>query len=189
MDQLMTFKLADDYVDVAARIAAFREKHPDGSLQQVSLDFREVAGAWWVVYTAAAYRSPDDDRPGHGTAWEPVPGRTPYTKDSELQNAETAAWGRAIVAALAADTRKGVASADEVRSRQDRDVETPQVPDAPPVGKAVARLAIVNSLESLANFAALADGYWHSGAWSEDDRDEFNRAAESARTRLEQVPA
>ncbi len=182
----MTFKLADDYVDVAARIAAFREKHPDGSLQQVSLDFREVAGSWWCIYTAAAYRSPDDDRPGHGTAWEPVPGRTPYTKDSELQNAETAAWGRAIVAVLAADTRKGVASADEVRARQDRDVETPQAPSAPPVGKAVARLAVVNSLESLENFANLAVDYLNSGAWSLDDYATFAAAREFARERLEQ---
>ncbi|SDT83845.1 hypothetical protein [Gordonia westfalica] len=35
-----------------------------------------------------------------------------------MQNAETAAWGRAIVAALAADTKKGVASSEEVRNRQ-----------------------------------------------------------------------
>lgn len=107
----------DDYIDVAARIAEFREKYPDGSLQQLSLDFREVNGGWWVIYTAAAYRSPEDPRPGHGTAWEPVPGKTAFTRDSELQNAETAAWGRAIVAALAADTRRGIASAQEVQAR------------------------------------------------------------------------
>jgi hypothetical protein len=35
-----------------------------------------------------------------------------------LQNAETAAWGRAIVAALAADTRAGIASQQEVRNRR-----------------------------------------------------------------------
>ena len=50
-------------------------------------------------------------------AWEPFPGRTPYTFNSELMNAETSAQGRAIVAALAADTRKGVASQEEVRNR------------------------------------------------------------------------
>jgi hypothetical protein len=33
-----------------------------------------------------------------------------------VQNAETAAWGRAIVAALAADTKRGIASAEEVRN-------------------------------------------------------------------------
>ena len=114
----MNFKLDMDYIDVAARIVEFRTKHPDGSLQQVTLDFKEVAGKWWVIYTAAAYRAPDDERPGIGTAWEPVPGKTNFTRDSELQNAETAAWGRAIVAALAADTKRGIASAQEVRNRR-----------------------------------------------------------------------
>ena len=114
----MAKQFALDYIDVAERIVEFRTKHPEGSLQQVTLDFREVAGGWWVVYTAAAYRTPEDPRPGIGTAWEPVPGKTNFTRDSELQNAETAAWGRAIVAALAADTKRGIASAEEVRNRQ-----------------------------------------------------------------------
>ena len=98
---------------VADRIREFRTKFPDGSLQQVDLKFIDFAGKSWVVYTAAAYRSPDDERPGIGTAWEPVPGLTPYTKNSEVMVAETSAWGRAMVAALAVDAQK-VASADEV---------------------------------------------------------------------------
>lgn len=124
----MSFQLDLDYIDVAARIVEFRTKHPNGSLQQVTLDFKEVAGKWWVIYTAAAYRAPDDERPGIGTAWEPVPGKTNFTRDSELQNAETAAWGRAIVAALAADTKRGIASAQEVRNRRaDQDAPEPEV--------------------------------------------------------------
>ena len=118
----------DDYIDVAERISEFRTKHPEGSLQQVAIDFREVNGSWWVIFTAAAYRGPDDPRPGHGTAWEPVPGKTPYTRDSEVQNAETAAWGRAIVAVLAADTKRGIASAQEVRSRDYSDNPQPAQP-------------------------------------------------------------
>jgi hypothetical protein len=110
-----------DYIDVAARIVEFRTKHPEGSLQQVALDFKQLGDTWWVIYTAAAYRTPDDARPGHGTAWEPVPGRTNFTRDSEVQNAETAAWGRAIVAAMAADTKRGVASAEEVRNSKERE--------------------------------------------------------------------
>ena len=35
-----------------------------------------------------------------------------------MQNAETSAWGRAIVAALAADTTVGIATQDEIRNRQ-----------------------------------------------------------------------
>lgn len=108
-----------DYIDVAARIVEFREKFPTGSLVQQDLQFlSDFAGKDWVVYTAAAYRTPDDEQPGIGTAWEPVPGPTSFTRDSEVQNAETAAWGRAMVAALAVDTKKGVASAEEVRNRQ-----------------------------------------------------------------------
>lgn len=123
----------DGYVDVATRIVEFREKYPEGSLSQVNYELLEVpiytkdketgqvsqsAVRVYLAYTAAAYRTPDDARPGIGTAWEPIPGPTQFTRDSEMQNAETAAWGRAIVAALAADTKKGVASRDEVASRR-----------------------------------------------------------------------
>jgi len=149
----MSFQLDLDYIDVAARIVEFRTKHPEGSLQQVTLEFKEVAGKWWVIYTAAAYRAPDDARPGIGTAWEPVPGKTSFTRDSELQNAETAAWGRAIVAALAADTKRGIASAQEVRNRR-ADEEAPQgvpeeVPVAPPADPLVeARITVKAAWEA-----------------------------------------
>jgi hypothetical protein len=122
----MSFDIGD-YNDVPSRIAEFRTKYPDGSLQPADpgqpYKVEEIGGKTFIVYSAAAYRTPDDQRPGIGMAWEQFPGRTPYTRDSELQNAETSAWGRAIVAALAADTRKGIASAEDVRNRQaDREV-------------------------------------------------------------------
>ncbi len=117
-----------DYVDVPQRIAEFRGKYPNGSLQPADLaspyKVERIGDKTFVVVVAAAYRTPDDPRPGIGMAYEQFPGRTPYTKDSELQNAETSAWGRAIVACLAADTKRSVASAEEVRNRQaDRDWE------------------------------------------------------------------
>jgi hypothetical protein len=115
---------AADYVDVAERIRQFRTKYPDGSLAPADLarpySIETIGGSTFVVFTAAAYRRPDDTCPGIGTAWEPVPGATNFTRNSELQNAETSAWGRAIVAALAADT-KHVASADELENRQAED--------------------------------------------------------------------
>jgi hypothetical protein len=111
----------DDYVDVAERIRIFRDRYPDGSLQPYdpANPFRvvEIGGAVFIQYTASAYRHPEDTMPGIAISWEPFPGTTPYTKGSELMNAETAAWGRAIVAALAADTKK-IASLDEVRARR-----------------------------------------------------------------------
>lgn len=114
----MAYQPPKDYIDVAERIREFRDKYPEGSLQRVDWGVTEhPGGAVFVYYTAAAYRTPDDQRPGIGTAWEPFPGRTPYTKDSELMNAETSAWGRAIIAAGAADAKR-VASANEVANRQ-----------------------------------------------------------------------
>jgi len=120
-----------DYIDVATRIVEFREKFPTGSLQQVKYEFVQVAGKDWIVYTAAAFRTPDDLRPGVGTAWEPIPGPTNFTRDSEVQNAETGAWGRAIVAVLAADTRKGIASSEEVRNRQEKTTDKPALATVP----------------------------------------------------------
>lgn len=123
---MASYKGPLDYIDVATRIVEFREKYPTGSLQQVKVEFVNVNNKDWVIYTAAAYRTPDDIRPGMGTAWEPVPGPTSFTRDSEVQNAETAAWGRAMVAALAVDTKKGIASSEEVRNRQTKSSDAPQ---------------------------------------------------------------
>lgn len=115
------FELDPSYKDVPARIADFKTKHPEGCLRPVNPDepykIEALDGRFFIVYTAAAYRSPEDPLPGIGIAWELFPGKTPYTKDSELQNAETSAWGRAIVAALASES-KSVASAEDVRNRQ-----------------------------------------------------------------------
>ena len=113
----MTVDLAG-YVDVATRITQLRDKHPEASLQPLNpeqpYEIVTLGDQLGIIYVAACYRFPGDPRPGIGSAWEPVPGRTPYTRGSELMVAETSAWGRAIVAALAADTRSGIASADEV---------------------------------------------------------------------------
>lgn len=106
---------AQDYVDVAERKRLFFEKYPEGSLRG-NYELLTVGDDWFIAYRAECFRHPVDDAPGIGTAWEPVPGKTNFTKGSELQNAETSAWGRAIVAIGAADS-KHIASADEVRNR------------------------------------------------------------------------
>lgn len=112
---------ADDYIDVPTRIAEFRDKYPTGSLQpaDMAVPYRieTIGDQIYITVVAAAYRSPEDKLPGVGMAYEVFPGKTNFTRGSELQNAETSAWGRAIVAALAADTKRGIASAEEVRNR------------------------------------------------------------------------
>jgi hypothetical protein len=106
----------DDYIDVAERLVDFHERYPEGSLQTINWSVDTVDSKLFIVYRAAAYRSPDDPRPGHGVAWEPFPGQTSFTKNSELMNAETAAWGRAILA-CGLPAKRGLASRQEVQNR------------------------------------------------------------------------
>jgi hypothetical protein len=152
----MGFKLDESYNTVAERIAEFRAKHPEGSLQPADLSkpfsIEMVNGNQCFVVTAAAYRSPDDQRPGIGMAYEPVPGATQFTRGSELQNAETAAWGRAIVAALAADTNKGIASRDEIQARQP---EPQQRPPAQPTPQQLADKALTDAGTDLEKLQAV----------------------------------
>ena len=116
------------YITVPERITRFRELHPRGCLRPVDplnpFKTVELGSRVFITYAAAAYRDETDALPGIGVAWEPFPGKTPYTRDSELMNAETSAWGRAIVAVLAADTNSGIATADEIRNRHADDPAT-----------------------------------------------------------------
>ena len=105
---------AEDYIDVAERIRLFIEKYPEGSLQAEIVAMTETR----VVMKAYAYRTADDQTPGVGFAWEEVPGKTPYTRGSELMNCETSAWGRAI-AALGIGTKK-IATKDEIAAAKAR---------------------------------------------------------------------
>jgi hypothetical protein len=112
-------KYLEGYVDVSERLEMFFQSFPDGSLQPWEPPrVVEIAGSSFIQYSAAAFRTPDDERPGIGTAWEPVPGLNNYTRNSELMNAETSAWGRAIIAIGAASTKRGVASRQEVQNRE-----------------------------------------------------------------------
>jgi hypothetical protein len=121
-----------DYVPVAERVAWFFAQFPDGSLSRLDrmgslvepILYRDLAGADYMLLTVFAYRSPEDTCPGVGTAWERIPGTTPYTKTSEAQNAETSAWGRAIIA-VGGDSSRGIASKDEVAQAQARQKPLP----------------------------------------------------------------
>ena len=116
----MSFNM-DDYVDVAERMRKIKEMYPDSVFRPANpnepFKIVEIGGLTYIAYTAAFYRDPFDPCPAIACAWEEVPGRTPYTKGSELMNAETSAWGRCAIAVGLAS--KKIASADEVRNRQE----------------------------------------------------------------------
>jgi hypothetical protein len=121
----MAFDLSN-YVTVAERVAEFYARFPEGSIQ---FEFMGVMDGdpmkMWGV--ARAYRSTDDPLPGIGTASEFIVGKSPYTNGSELQNLETACWGRAC-ASLNIGTSKGLSSKEEVIGSRERQASGPAKP-------------------------------------------------------------
>jgi hypothetical protein len=109
----------DGYVTVPERIALFYKRYPEGSLQADPPEWAEIEGKRFLIVKAYAYRTPDDQRPGTGQAWEIVPGTTPYTRGSELMNGETSAFGRAI-GALGIGVDKSIATVDEINAAKAR---------------------------------------------------------------------
>lgn len=109
----MPFDMSD-YVDVSERLAKLFAEYPEASMRG-TYEVLTIGNETFIAYRAECYRTADDAAPGIGTAWEPVPGKTTFTKGSELQNAETSAWGRAIVAVGASESKR-IASANEVRN-------------------------------------------------------------------------
>jgi hypothetical protein len=156
-----------DYVDVAERLRDFRAEHPEGSLRPADPArpywIETVGDKTFVVYAAAAYRNPGDPAPGIGVAWEPFPGKSSFTRDSELMNAETSAWGRAILA-VGSSSAKRIASANEVRNRREDEASpaaveppnarAPESPGSAPAAGAVSAIAIRKQLAELAHARA-----------------------------------
>lgn len=115
-----------NYKTVPERMTEALEKYPMASLQSEVVELPGPFADKFIAVKARFFRWEGDTNPGEGLAWELVPGKTPYTKDSELMNAETSAWGRAIIAAFAADAQKGIASREEVEGRRPRSRRAPQ---------------------------------------------------------------
>lgn len=121
----MAFDISN-YVTVQERVAEFYARYPEGSIQ---FEFMGVMDGdpmkMWGV--AKAYRTPDDLLPGVGTASEFIVGKSPYTNGSELQNLETACWGRAC-ASLNIGTSKGLSSKEEIIGSRERQAPGPAKP-------------------------------------------------------------
>jgi len=134
----------DGYVQVVDRIKLFYAKYPEGSLQMGTPTFVDIGDQKWALGRAYAYRTPTDERPGVGTAWEIVPGTTNFTRGSEIQNLETSAWGRAI-GSLGIGIDASIATMDEVEQAKERGkvmrtTETP--PDDPWQTEALSPLSL-----------------------------------------------
>jgi len=130
---MSNFAIDPAYTEVSERMRLARELWPLCIFRPVDpvnpYQIITIKDLSYVVFSAALYRHPEDLLPAIGTAWEEIPGRTPYTKGSELMNAETSAWGRACIAA--GIPSKKIASFEEVRNRQGGETEPVAKPSQP----------------------------------------------------------
>jgi hypothetical protein len=135
----------ESYVEVKERIQWFYATYPEGALvtEKISIIEADFArGKQAVLVESAAYRTPDDPHPGRGSSWMVIPGHTPYTNGSEVENAETSSWGRSI-AAIGGLVDRGIASAQEIRSKAGDELEQPSRVSGPAaaLAQAAANLA------------------------------------------------
>jgi len=104
-----------NYVDVPSRFALALDKWPDLRVVESAPEVVTVGDQTFISVTMTVYRTPDYLIPARGCAWEPIPGKSSFTRGSEMMNASTSALGRAI--GLMIPFGK-MASMEEVRNRQ-----------------------------------------------------------------------
>jgi hypothetical protein len=123
-----------DYVEVKDRIARLFEYFPQARIETSYELTSAPDDKPKVICRAFVYRTPEYQRPsGHGTSWLYLPGTTPYTRGSEIENAETSAVGRAI-GMLGILIDKSIASANEIENKRDDSPSAPAQPEKTPEG-------------------------------------------------------
>ncbi len=105
-----------NYVDVPTRFAMALERWPELRLIENRPEVITVNDKIFIAVTVQAWRTPDDPIPAQATAWEPIPGLTPFTRNSEMMNASTSALGRVLGFMMSFGPK--MASVEEVRNRQ-----------------------------------------------------------------------
>jgi hypothetical protein len=149
----MTNKYLDGYVDVPTRLRMALEYYPDLRVVEIGHEIVDLGDKTFLICKVAVYITPDDQRPIIGSAWEPLPGLTPYTKNSELMVGMTSALGRAL-GYLGFGIDKAIASQNEVDARRDpsdapRSLQEPrkaELGSAAPDGPSKAQLGLLRSL-------------------------------------------
>ena len=107
-----------NYIDVPTRFAALLEKWPELRIKEHRPEIVTIGDKIFISVTMQAWRTPDDPQPCQATCFEPFPGKTSFTRDSEQMNASTSCLGR--LAGLMMSFPK-MASLEEVINRQKDD--------------------------------------------------------------------
>jgi hypothetical protein len=106
-----------NYVDVPTRFAMALERWPELRIIENRPEVITIADKVFISVTMQAWRTPDDPVPAQATCFEPFPGKTSFTRDSEQMNASTSALGRVLGLMMSFGPK--MASAEEVRNRQE----------------------------------------------------------------------
>jgi hypothetical protein len=117
-----------DYVEVKDRLAQALKAFPELRVIEEPATTMSIGDRLFLVCRVLVHRDHLDPMPVVASAWEPLPGRTPYTKDSELMVGFTSALGRAL-GYMGFGISRSLASANEVKNRPP---ESPRI-DAKPV--------------------------------------------------------
>lgn len=134
-----------NYVDVPARLQAALSRWPEFRAQETAWETLEIGGNLFVAVTVTCWRTCDDPLPAVARSVEPFPGKTPYTRDSEWENAGTSALGRAIGYMLAFPK---IAPAEAVRNRiADRETHQPDTPAPADVAATPPQIKMLRALK------------------------------------------
>lgn len=146
-----------DYVQVKDRVKALYDLFGQARIETTYELTSEPDAKPKVICRALVYRNPDDAHPSTGTSWLYLPGTTPYTKGSEIENAETSAVGRAI-GFLGILIDKSLASLNEIAGKQGQSDEPTTVGSVKEDGSLIGIVEAGNTTDTAYEFLTAPDG-------------------------------
>jgi len=105
-----------NYVEVPERFRQALQRWPELRVMENRPEIITIADKTFISVTMQIWRTPDDPIPAQATCFEPFPGKTSFTRDSEQMNASTSCLGRCLGLMMSFGPK--MASAEEVRNRQ-----------------------------------------------------------------------
>jgi hypothetical protein len=112
----MAFDLSE-YVDVKTRLKQALATFPQLRIVEHRPEITQVGDQLFIECSVTVSRDPDDPIPVTAYIFEPYPGKTTFTKNSEQANGATSVLGRAL-GYMGFGIDKSIASSNEVLGRQ-----------------------------------------------------------------------
>lgn len=121
----MAFDLSE-YVDVKTRLKQALALYPQLRIVEHRPEITQVGDQLFIECSVTVSRDPDDPIPVTAYIFEPYPGKTTFTKNSEQANGATSVLGRAL-GYMGLGIDKSIASSNEVLGRQEAAEERTKV--------------------------------------------------------------